>query len=168
MADPAQPLPNAPLGEYQPWLANLNDPTKLTADQRLACGIGAAWTCNVRSGRAGCQAALAAETNKRRARCDQLAAIGPPPSTAPAPTNPQADPGAAPAAAEQQAANAEYLASTSSGQPIGTVPMPELFAPEAQVVRDPEAVAPTGLLGLPTWSVLAAAALVAWLVFRGR
>jgi hypothetical protein len=92
--------------QYEPWLSNLNDPSKLTPDQKRDCGLGILWSCSVKKGRGNCFAQMAAANNALRAKCEQFAALAPPPVVkAPSPTNPPADPAAAAVSQEQQLAS---------------------------------------------------------------
>jgi hypothetical protein len=179
------PLPNAPLTEYQPWLANLSDPSKLTNDQKLACGLVPPWTCSAGDSkkRKKCHAMLGGEVEQRRRKCEQFSAVPPPPvMTGPVPaTNPQASPGAGEAAYEQQhAALAQDVSDlTSQLAPADAAavdpyaPPGDSFAPYAAVSRkrDPYTGQPIddepGLFDMiPTWAWLAAALAVGYAVTR--
>lgn len=159
---------------WKPWLTDLGSPSKLTGAQRLACGIDAPFTCNAGDSkrRKKCQGALNAAMTQAREKCEQWAALPPPPVLVPPePTNPQADPGALAASTDQQLAAMTY----DPGYALpggGALELPlESFVPgyaidRGQEIGGPEPEASPGLFGLPTWAVVLVGLGIAWAVTR--
>ena len=177
----AQPAP-----EDLSWLGNLNDPTKLTPAQRAQCGIDPPFTCNAgdHKKKKRCREFLAGTQADLRKKCEQKAAIPPPPvfSEPPPRTNVYASTGVDEASQSAQSAElAEAIHQLRSSQgAAGAIPTDpyappgDEFAPYGGVARNrsPYGQAgaleePAGLLdSIPTWAFLAGGLALAWLAFK--
>lgn len=176
-------VPQTGASEDLSWLSNLNDPTKLTPEQRVRCGIDAEFTCNSGDSkrRKKCRNAAVANGAERRQKCEQLAAIPPPPvfsDYAPPGTNPYGSPGGAEASvdarlAELAAAVAELRGGVGpvEGIPADPYAAPgDDFTPFAQVSRlrtaYSGAVSEEGMSTTTVLLLAGAAALLGWWVLR--
>lgn len=157
---------------YEPWLANLNDPSKLTPQQKVDCGVVPGWTCNARKGRASCQALLSTTMKVSREKCQNLAAIAPPPLLAPPPPeNPQADPAALQIAADRQGVEprtVDYYQATGAPIDAHAAELELPLTPDAFVDRGQGTGPTAGILDtIPGWTLALAAAGLLWWVTRG-
>lgn len=157
---------------YKPFLAFLDSPAKLTPAQRQACGIDPGWGCSAgdKDKRRKCAQQQQAHMTQLREKCEQYAAIPPPPvlgveTTA---TNPQGD--AASAALAQDLALQEWAALQQGGAPLDSsaygAPTFGDFIPGVSVTRGPQPepgpLAALGVVPWWAWAALAAGAVWWW------